>query len=259
MSLEKIPCLISNRSRMGPQRRGRVGSTSPDRGDPDPGHRAARHVAVQSAEPEATGEAIAIGHERGSRNEMLFCIYRDPSRIMLTSQLDRRSSIRAAIGFVGHHDCLIHEPRHPAPPSDHAGSRLPRADGETRGAVVATEPAGGMPHPRPRPGPPSGRSCPRACPHRPARPPRPRGPLARDARALPPRRRPRRDGRDRLVAAHLAMYPLGILRERGQDAGATLPGPHAAPAQPGLTNVAAASTPILLVHGMIDNRRSSPS
>jgi triacylglycerol lipase len=62
------------------------------------------------------------------------------------------------------------------------------------------------------------------------------------------------------VAAHAAMYPLGILSERGrttvrEELGrfslADLP-----PAQRGLLmgDVVAAGTPILLVHGLVDNR-----
>ena len=62
------------------------------------------------------------------------------------------------------------------------------------------------------------------------------------------------------VAAHLAMYPLGIAAERGREAGreaaerftlSDLP-----PVQRGLLmgDVVAAGTPILLVHGLVDNR-----
>ena len=61
-------------------------------------------------------------------------------------------------------------------------------------------------------------------------------------------------------AAHLALYPLGVLREPGRRAGreqadrftlADLP-----PVQRGLLlgDVVAAGTPILLVHGLVDNR-----
>jgi triacylglycerol lipase len=57
------------------------------------------------------------------------------------------------------------------------------------------------------------------------------------------------------VSAHLAIYPLGLLRER------TEPGDRYAleglgPVQRGLAvrDIEAAGTPILLVHGMIDNR-----
>jgi pimeloyl-ACP methyl ester carboxylesterase len=62
------------------------------------------------------------------------------------------------------------------------------------------------------------------------------------------------------VAAHLAMYPLGIAAERGRETGreaaerftlSDLP-----PVQRGLLmgDVVAAGTPILLVHGLVDNR-----
>jgi triacylglycerol lipase len=57
------------------------------------------------------------------------------------------------------------------------------------------------------------------------------------------------------VAAHLVMYPLGILRERTADV--ELYGyENLTVRQRSLmvTNVEAASTPILLIHGMIDNR-----
>ena len=62
------------------------------------------------------------------------------------------------------------------------------------------------------------------------------------------------------VTAHFALYPLGVVAERGRDAGregldrfslADLP-----PVQRGLLigDVVAAGTPIILVHGMVDNR-----
>ena len=62
------------------------------------------------------------------------------------------------------------------------------------------------------------------------------------------------------VAAHLALYPLGITKERGRGGGreelsrfslADLP-----PVQRGLLigDVVAAGTPIILVHGLVDNR-----
>lgn len=62
------------------------------------------------------------------------------------------------------------------------------------------------------------------------------------------------------VAAHLALYPLGVLGERGRSSGREqadrftlddLP-----PMQRGLLmgDVVAAGTPILLVHGLVDNR-----
>jgi triacylglycerol lipase len=57
------------------------------------------------------------------------------------------------------------------------------------------------------------------------------------------------------VAAHVAMYPLGIARERTRDV-ERYGYEDLTPRQRSLlvTNVEAASTPILLVHGMIDNR-----
>lgn len=57
------------------------------------------------------------------------------------------------------------------------------------------------------------------------------------------------------LAAHLSLYPLGVVREQLSEAGGyrtdTL-----SPVQRGLvvTDVAAAGTPILLVHGIMDNR-----
>ena len=62
------------------------------------------------------------------------------------------------------------------------------------------------------------------------------------------------------LAAHLAMYPLGIAAERGRQAGreaadrVTLS--DQPPLQRGLLmgDVVAAGTPILLVHGLVDNR-----
>lgn len=56
------------------------------------------------------------------------------------------------------------------------------------------------------------------------------------------------------VTAHLAMYPLGLLRDgNGRDEPLNLEG--LAPAQRGLFvgDVEAASTPILLIHGIVDN------
>ncbi len=57
------------------------------------------------------------------------------------------------------------------------------------------------------------------------------------------------------VAAHVALYPLGVLRERTADVG-RYGYQDLTPRQRSLvvTNVEAASTPILLLHGMIDNR-----
>jgi triacylglycerol lipase len=80
--------------------------------------------------------------------------------------------------------------------------------------------------------------------------------LARDARALATPRGVRGAVVETAwVAAHLALYPLGVLRERGQDVerygyqDLTLRQRSLV-----VTNVEASSTPILLVHGMIDNR-----
>jgi pimeloyl-ACP methyl ester carboxylesterase len=57
------------------------------------------------------------------------------------------------------------------------------------------------------------------------------------------------------VAAHFALYPLGVLRERSQDV-ERYGYQDLTVRQRSLvvTNVEAASTPILLIHGMIDNR-----
>src|SRR3954452_11048528 len=57
------------------------------------------------------------------------------------------------------------------------------------------------------------------------------------------------------LAAHLALYPLGLLRERSVDV-ERYGYQDLTPRQRSLvvTNVEAASTPILLLHGMIDNR-----
>jgi pimeloyl-ACP methyl ester carboxylesterase len=57
------------------------------------------------------------------------------------------------------------------------------------------------------------------------------------------------------VAAHFAMYPLGVLRERPGDA-ERYGYQNLTPRQRSLVirNPEAASTPILLVHGMVDNR-----
>jgi pimeloyl-ACP methyl ester carboxylesterase len=58
------------------------------------------------------------------------------------------------------------------------------------------------------------------------------------------------------IAAHLALYPLGFMQERARtgDARYTLEG--LPPIQRGLVigDVEAAGTPILLVHGLVDNR-----
>jgi triacylglycerol lipase len=57
------------------------------------------------------------------------------------------------------------------------------------------------------------------------------------------------------VATHLALYPLGVLRERTAEV-SRYGYQDLTPRQRSLivTNVEASSTPILLVHGMIDNR-----
>jgi triacylglycerol lipase len=101
---------------------------------------------------------------------------------------------------------------------------------------------------------------------RPARPPRPatlrQGTrdlavrLTRDARALATAGGVRGALLETAwVAAHLTIYPLGILRERPRDV-ERYGYQHLTLRQRSLvvTNVEAASTPILLVHGMIDNR-----
>jgi triacylglycerol lipase len=80
--------------------------------------------------------------------------------------------------------------------------------------------------------------------------------LARDARALAsPRGVHGALVETAWVAAHLALYPLGVLRERGQDV-ERYGYQDLTVRQRSLvvTNVEAASTPILLLHGMIDNR-----
>jgi pimeloyl-ACP methyl ester carboxylesterase len=59
------------------------------------------------------------------------------------------------------------------------------------------------------------------------------------------------------VATHLATYPLGLLRDRGDDLDPALLTLTRLPlSQRGLigTDVAAATTPIVLVHGIVDNR-----
>ena len=80
--------------------------------------------------------------------------------------------------------------------------------------------------------------------------------LARDARALAtPRGLHGTVVETTWVAAHLALYPLGLLRERQQDV-ERYGYQDLTVRQRSLvvTNAEAASTPILLVHGMIDNR-----
>lgn len=58
------------------------------------------------------------------------------------------------------------------------------------------------------------------------------------------------------TGAHLATYPLGIARERGGRVAERFGFAGLAPIQRGLlhTDVEAAGTPILLVHGVLDNR-----
>lgn len=59
------------------------------------------------------------------------------------------------------------------------------------------------------------------------------------------------------VTAHTATYPLGLLRDRGDDFDPTLlTHAHLPLIQRGLlgTDVAAATTPIVLIHGIVDNR-----
>jgi pimeloyl-ACP methyl ester carboxylesterase len=58
------------------------------------------------------------------------------------------------------------------------------------------------------------------------------------------------------VTTHLATYPLGLVAGRGRDVGHGYRIEHLPPVQRGLviSDVEAAGTPILLVHGLIDNR-----
>jgi len=58
------------------------------------------------------------------------------------------------------------------------------------------------------------------------------------------------------VTAHLALYPMGMLRERAAEEMHHLGIGHLPPVQRGLVvgDVVAAGTPILLLHGMVDNR-----
>ena len=58
------------------------------------------------------------------------------------------------------------------------------------------------------------------------------------------------------IGAHLALYPLGALREKARTEGDRLGVASLPPVQRGLVigDVEAAGTPILLVHGMVDNR-----
>ena len=58
------------------------------------------------------------------------------------------------------------------------------------------------------------------------------------------------------VTTHLATYPVGIVAGRGRDVGHGYRIEHLPPVRRGLmiSDVEAAGTPILLVHGLIDNR-----
>jgi len=58
------------------------------------------------------------------------------------------------------------------------------------------------------------------------------------------------------VTTHLATYPVGLVAGRGRDVGHGYRIEHLPPVQRGLviSDVEAAGTPILLVHGLIDNR-----
>ncbi len=58
------------------------------------------------------------------------------------------------------------------------------------------------------------------------------------------------------LSTHAVLYPLGLLGSRGADGGPGYRIEHLPPVQRGLmiSHVEAAGTPILLVHGMVDNR-----
>lgn len=58
------------------------------------------------------------------------------------------------------------------------------------------------------------------------------------------------------IAAHVAMYPLGVVSERLRDAETRIRLDDLSPTKRGLliNDVMAAGTPILLIHGIIDNR-----
>ena len=58
------------------------------------------------------------------------------------------------------------------------------------------------------------------------------------------------------MGLHLGLYPLGLLGSRASDRRQGYRLGHLPPSQRGLAiqNVEAAETPILLVHGMVDNR-----
>ncbi len=57
-------------------------------------------------------------------------------------------------------------------------------------------------------------------------------------------------------STHIAMYPLGILREKRKEAVQKLTLDHLGPKQRGLlvSDIEAAGTPIILIHGVVDNR-----
>ncbi|HVD64934.1 MAG TPA: hypothetical protein VNC14_11620, partial [Lapillicoccus sp.] len=58
------------------------------------------------------------------------------------------------------------------------------------------------------------------------------------------------------LATHLAIYPFGVLGAQARDVSHGYRIEHLAPAQRGLviSDIEAAGTPILLLHGMADNR-----
>ena len=58
------------------------------------------------------------------------------------------------------------------------------------------------------------------------------------------------------LAAHVTTWPVGLLVGRGERAGPAYRLEHLAPVQRGLlvSNIEAAGTPILLVHGIVSNR-----
>ncbi|HST82394.1 MAG TPA: alpha/beta fold hydrolase [Kineosporiaceae bacterium] len=137
---------------------------------------------------------------------------------------------------------------------------------------MAMEPAGGVPEPAMTPGPASRAGLPnRLRPSFPGLRGLPNGlrptllrdgtrnlaiRLARDVRALATPGGVRGTMVETAwVATHLALYPLGVLRERTAEV-ERYGYQDLTPRQRSLivTNVEASSTPILLVHGMIDNR-----
>lgn len=58
------------------------------------------------------------------------------------------------------------------------------------------------------------------------------------------------------LATHVALYPLGVLEERAEQEGISHTIDHLPPVKRGLVinDVEAAGTPIILVHGIVDNR-----